>query len=285
MKLLILGHYSYDVLHDSEGGERQERGGTHRVIEWLAGHLSRQDRIIPVFGVQSAEHAGVIQELKALPTVDPVGIYTMETPCHRVHYYPQAGGTRVACVREMAEPIPFERIRKFLDADGVLINMMSGTDIVLETLDEIRMAIRGTPAKLHLDLHNLTLGVGPNGERMRRPVPEWRRWAFMADTLQMNEEEIAGLTMERLTEQQTVGHLLTLGVKGVLVTRGTAGATLFTSEHKQIIRHDVPAPSVPGESGPGSGDRFGGAFFLQYCTTGDPVKSLESAVAALANTR
>jgi sugar/nucleoside kinase (ribokinase family) len=281
MKFLILGHYSYDVLHDSEGAERQTRGGMHQVIERLAGLASRQDRIIPVLGVQSAEHAAIIQELKALPNVDSSGIYPMETPCHRVHYYPQANGTRVACVREMADPIPFERIRKFLDADGVLINMMSGTDLRLETLDEIRMAIRETGTKLHLDFHNLTLGIGPNGERMRRPVPEWRRWAFMADTLQMNEEEIGGLTLERMSEQQTVGHILTLGVKGVVVTRGAMGATLFVSEHKQVIRKDGATPAAPGESGPGSGDRFGAAFFLQYCTTGDLGKSLEFAVAAM----
>jgi hypothetical protein len=284
MRFLILGHYAYDVLHDSEGAERQERGGMHRVIERLAGLASRQDRIVPVFGVQNAEHAGIIQELKAFPNVDVSGIYPMETSCHHVHYYPQASGARVACVREMADPIPFDRIRKFLDADGVLINMMSGTDLRLETLDEIRMAIRGTATKLYLDLHNLTLGVGPDGERRRRPVPEWRRWAFMADTLQMNEEEIGGLTLERMSEEQTVGHLLTLSVRGVVVTRGARGATLFTSEHKQIVQKDVPAPAAPGEPGPGSGDQFGAAFFLQYCTTGDLGKSLEFAVAAMAGT-
>jgi hypothetical protein len=284
MKFLVLGHYSYDVLHDSEGAERQERGGLHRVIERLAGLASRQDRIIPVFGVQSADHAEVTQELKTLPNVDVSGVYAMETPCHRVHYYPQANNTRVACVREMADPIPFDRIRKLLDVDGVLINMMSGTDLRLETLDEIRMAIRGAATKLHLDFHNLTLGVGPNGERLRRPVPEWRRWAFMADTLQMNEEEIAGLTLERMSEQQTVGHLLTLGVKGVVVTRGAMGATLFASEHKHVVRKDVPAPAAGGEPGPGSGDRFGAGFFLQYCTTGDLGTSLEFAVAAMTET-
>lgn len=282
MKFLILGHYSCDVLHDRGGGERLLRGGLHRVIERFSALVSRQDRIIPLFGVHGAEFPAVIQEMKSLPNVETGGIYAMQTPSHRVHYYEQDNGTRVACVGEMAEPIPFDRIRKYLDVDGVLLNMMSGTDIRLETLDEIRMGIRSTGAKLHLDVHNLTLGVGPGGERFRRPVPEWRRWAFMVDVLQMNEEEIAGLAAEPMAEEVTVGHLFTLGVKTIVVTRGAGGASSYVSEHKHVIRKDLPAPAVAGDSGPGRGDLLGAAFFLRYCASGDPASSLGFALASLA---
>jgi sugar/nucleoside kinase (ribokinase family) len=283
MKFLLLGHYAIDVLHDN-GAEQEQRGGMHRVIASMAGLASRQDRIVPVFGVQGEELPALLQELKELPNVDAGGIYAMDTPSHRVHYFPQANGTRVACVKEMADPIPFERIRKFLDADGVLINMMSGADLRLETLDEIRMAIRGTGTKLHLDVHNLTLGVGADGVRIRRPVPEWRRWAFMADILQLNEEEIAGLTAERMPERQAVGHLLTLAVKAVVVTRAVRGATLYTSEHKQTVRKDVAAPPAAADPGVGSGDRFGAAFFLRYCATGNPGEALDFALSTMNGT-
>jgi hypothetical protein len=282
MKLLLLGHYALDVVHGVDGSERLQRGGLHRVIERLSAMASRQDRIIPVFGAQTAECPDIIRELALLPNVDTGGIYAMETPSHRVHYYEQQGNTRVECVKELAAPIPFERIKKYLDADGVLINMMSGADLRLETLDEIRMTVRGTGAKLHLDMHNLTTGVGAEGTRMRRPVPLWRRWAFMVDTLQMNEEEIAGLTAEQMSEQQTVGHLLTLGVKAVLVTRGAAGASLYTSEHRHVVRKDVPALELTARQGPGSGDLFGAAFFLRYCASGDPGAALEYAIKATA---
>ncbi len=284
MKLLILGHFAHDVLHDSEGGEHSVCGGMHRLIERLSNLASHQDRIVPVFGIQAQEHPGVVQELRSMPNVDTGGIYAMETPTHRVHYYEQDNGTRVACVRQAADPIPFDRIKKYLDADGVLINMMSGMDLRLETLDEIRMALRGGGAKLHLDFHNLTTGMGQNGERIRRPLPTWRRWAFMVDIVQMNSEEIAGLASEPMPEEMTVGHLLTLSVKGVLVTRGAGGATLYTSEHKHSVRKDVPAPAAPPEDRPGSGDRFGAGFFLHYCKTTDAAAALEFAAAAMGNT-
>ncbi len=87
MKFLIIGHYAHDVLHDRRGDERILRGGLHRLIERLSALASHQDRIIPVFGVQSGEHPAVVQELKSLPNVDAGGVYAMETPSHRVHYY------------------------------------------------------------------------------------------------------------------------------------------------------------------------------------------------------
>jgi sugar/nucleoside kinase (ribokinase family) len=282
MKLLLLGHYAHDVVHGVDGSERLQRGGLHRVIERLSALASHQDRIIPVFGVQGEEHPDIVRELTRFPNVDTGGIYAMETPSHRVHYYEQRDSTRVECVKELAAPVPFERIKKYLDVDGVLINMMSGVDLRLETLDEIRMTIRGTGAKLHLDVHNLTMDIGAGGERVRRPVPLWRRWGFMVDTLQMNEEEIAGLTAEPMSEQQTIGHLLTLSVKAVLVTRGAAGASLYTSEHKHVLRKDVPAPELTGRQEPGSGDLFGAAFFLRYCVTGDAAGALDYAIAETA---
>src|SRR5512136_2026358 len=106
MKFLLLGHYAYDVLHDN-GAEHQQHGGMHRAIAFMAGLASRQARLVPVFGVQSKELPEVVQELKEMPNVDVGGIYAMETPSHRVHYFLQPDGTRIDCVREMAEPIPF----------------------------------------------------------------------------------------------------------------------------------------------------------------------------------
>ena len=79
------------------------------------------------------------------------------------------------CAKDIASPIPFERIRRHLDADALLVNMVSGYDLTLETMDEIRMTVRGRGVPIHFDYHNLTLGIGAGNQRMRRPLPEWRR--------------------------------------------------------------------------------------------------------------
>ncbi|MEK7670868.1 MAG: carbohydrate kinase family protein [Bacteroidota bacterium] len=156
--------------------------------------------------------------------------------------------------------------------------MISGFDVSVNTLDEIRMAVREKKVPIHFDYHNLTLGVKDNYERFRRPVSDWRRWVFMTDTVQLNEEEIAGLTVEKSTEQQTVGHLLTLSVKGVVVTRGERGASLFYNEHKKVVRKDIDGLNVErSRDATGCGDVFGAAFHLHYVKTRDLIAAAEFA--------
>jgi sugar/nucleoside kinase (ribokinase family) len=282
MKFLILGHFSYDVFHGADGSEQLQPGGLQRAIRHLAGLCGHQDRIIPVSCVGVSDHATILEEMSDLQNVDLSGLYVQDVPTHRVHYYPGNNGSVVACVKDFSPPIPFERIKRSLDADGVLVNMMSGVDVRLETLDDIRMAVRGSHTRLHFDFHNLTLGIGPNAERIRRPIIDWRRWAFMMNTVQLNEEEIAGLSAERLTEQQAAGHLLTLSVAGVLVTRGAGGASLYFNEHKKILRKDFPARQDGSPGAVGNGDLFGATFLWNYCKTSDLLAATERAVAGAA---
>jgi len=67
--------------------------------------------------------------------------------------------------------------------------MLSGKDITVETIDEIRLEVRGKKIPIHLDMHCLTIGVNDDGTRVRNPMADWRRWCFMIDSVQMNEEE------------------------------------------------------------------------------------------------
>lgn len=210
--------------------------------------------------------------------MDPSGIYTLEAPTNAIHVYKQPTGTRIACAADIAPAIPFDRIKKFLGVDAAIVNMASGFDITLETLDMIRMELRPRSTPIHFDYHNLSMGVSGNGERFRRPIPDWRRWAFMNTSVQLNEEETVGLAMEKLTEAQTVGHLLTLGVHAVLITRGAGGSTLFTSEHKKVLRHDFPAEEgVGGHDSTGLGDIFGAAFAFHHAQHADMAAATEFA--------
>ena len=270
MKILLLGHLCIDVAHPPGAEASESWGGIANAVAALAGLVDRNDVILPVAGVGREDQKAFSAWLAELPSVDASGIFPLEGPTNRIHLYEQDDGTHIACTKNMAPPIPFERIRKLLVADALLISMASGADISIDTLDLVRLEIRPRATPVHFDYHNLTLGVNEKGERFRRPLPDWRRWAFMIPSVQLNEEEIAGLSLERMREEQTIGHLLTLGVKGVVVTRAARGATLYTSEHKKILRHDIAGVPAPGPASTiGLGDAFGAAFLFHHAGSGD----------------
>jgi sugar/nucleoside kinase (ribokinase family) len=285
LKLLILGHLSVDVLHQPDGTFKESYGGIARVVQALSSLVEKGDRVIPVSGVHSDDLQSITNLFRSFPGVDTSGLYTQDAPTHRVQFFPREDGQAVACTKHIAPPIPFDRINDFLDVDGILINMFSGFDITLDTLDAIRMAVRSRGTMIHLDYHNLTQGVSREGERFRRPLVEWRRWAFMIDTVQLNEEELGGLTVERLNEEQIVGHFLALGVKGVVVTRGHRGACLYWSERKKVLHDDVAPEESETDDHAGMGDLFGAVFQFRHVKSSDMLASARFAQTFLSSWR
>ena len=279
MRFLLLGHFCFDVHHPPDGAEHVRYGGIYHAMAAMASMMEKGDSALPVFGLGKADYDEVIARLAGLSNVSTEGIFKLPGSTGRVHFFSSPDRPPVECSRDIAPPIPYDKIRRHLSVNGVLVNMFSGSDIALETLDHIRMSIRSHNIKLHFDYHNLTLGIGEEHRRYRRPVEEWRRWAFMTDTVQLNEEEIAGLTPDHMTEEHTVAHLLTLGIKGVVITRGAGGASIFINEHKHVIRVDIPGISVNGgkTDTTGCGDVFGAAFHYHYTKTSDLRASAEFA--------
>ncbi|HTO95203.1 MAG TPA: carbohydrate kinase family protein [Bacteroidota bacterium] len=288
MKLLVLGHLCIDCSHPAGEPPRERWGGIANAIAAIGALAGGGDSVLPVCGVGKGDEQRFLSWLKRFPAVDPSGVFALDGPTNRIEIYEKGKGLSVACTKDVAPPVPFEKIRRFLSADGILINMVSGSDISLATLDQIRMEVRARETPVHLDFHNLTTEIGRERERFRRPLEEWRRWAFMVTTVQMSEEEASGLAVDRLAEQQLVGHLLTLGVSGVIITRGARGATLFVNEHKKVVRHDIAGIPAEGASvRMGLGDVFGGAFLYRFVSTSDMMGSAEFAnqTAALAASR
>lgn len=270
MKFTVIGHFSFDVFHHLDGGEERRPGGIFFAVAALASLAGEDDSVQPVFGVGAKDVDAVKEKFSAYPSIDASGIFQLEGDTNEVHYFIQGEKTTTECSKNIAPPIPFSNIKPYLSTNGILLNMISGSDITLETLDEIRLAIREKNIPLHLDLHNLTLGVNPDASRFRRPLSDWRRWCFMVDSVQMNEEEAAGLTMERYDEELLAKQMLPLMVKGMCITRGGKGATLFRQDHKQILRNDVNGDFSSSFTA-GCGDVFGAAFLFSVCKWNIPL--------------
>jgi sugar/nucleoside kinase (ribokinase family) len=180
------------------------------------------------------------------------------------------------CISILPELLP-EHINPNLIAslDGLFINMISGFDISVETIEWIRSH---TDAHIHLDVHALTLGKLSERGRHFTPVENWQRWALAVDSVQLNQNEAlyfpprsskpyVTMMQEIITDNREHSVILTRAEKGCIAYNITSNA-----------KHLIPSRMIETIDTTGSGDVFGGVFALEK-TMG---KTLEEA-ATIAN--
>ncbi|RPI04412.1 MAG: carbohydrate kinase family protein [Ignavibacteriae bacterium] len=279
MTLTIIGHLCKDLIHlpGKEEAVEESFGGIMFTLLTLANLMGERDCIQPVFGVGQADYDALMEQLSPYKNVDVSGIYKFKGPTNQVQlFYQQDAKTRVECSKNISASIPFNRIKPYLDGDGVLINMISGSDITLETLGYIRMEVRERGIPIHFDFHSLTLGTDQEFKRFRRSITDWRRWCFMLNTIQMSEEEALGLSAERYDEKTLTNHMMPLMVETLLITRSERGVTVIVQDiHKKLTQKDIAGVSFgPTVDATGCGDVFGAAFLYNL------LKSKDSFIAA-----
>lgn len=153
--------------------------------------------------------------------------------------------------------VPFEALNKF---DGIFINMITGFDINVEDLQQIRKNYNGL---IYLDVHSLARGIDDNYRRNFRKIPKVDKWISSVDILQANDHELFTLS-EKSSENEISEELLQCGIKTVLVTKGERGASLYTMKNEKVISLIIPAIQVETKNKVGCGDVFGAAFFSSY---------------------
>ena len=274
MTIIVIGHLCLDVIDHPDGNETQSYGGILFSVATLANLLASTDTIYPVLGVGKNEYDAFIDQLSAYPNVDTSGIYHFDAPTNQVRLVYTTSAKRIECSKHIADPVPLKKIQPYLNADMILVDMISGFDITLETLDEIRIAVREKHTPIYMDVHSLTLGTAEDFTRFHRPVDTWRRWLFMLHAAQMNEEEAAILSPEKLNEQSFANHTLALNTNSLLITRGERGCTAFIDERKHVKRFDIPGIPIQQAVDPtGCGDVFAAAYCAHYMRTKDILAS------------
>jgi len=275
MKITLIGHFCVDIFHHADGSEEKKLGGIYHAVAAMANIALESDVLFPVFGVGANEIEEVRSTLREYSNIDLTGIFLLEGDSNYVHYFDD---NPKECVQSVSPPIPFKSIEPFLNVDGIYINMISGRDIALETLDHIRLAVRSAHVPIHLDMHCLALGINPDGTRFSRAMSDWRRWCFMTDSIQMNEEEAHNITMEHYHEEAFAKQMMPLMVKAFVITRGKNGATLFRDEHKTLKRNDFNEGANENPvSVIGSGDIFGASFLYRYLQTKNYIEAAKFA--------
>lgn len=282
MRIAVIGHLCKDMVHltDASGHERlsESYGGIFWTIAALANLLSGSDVVYPVFGIGSTEFDTVMNRLRRYENVDMAGIYRMDGPTNQVHlFYGTNRSQRVECSKHISGPIPFERMGQFTGIDGILVNMVSGFDITPDTQKRLVTEARKRNIHVHFDFHSLSLGIDHEYKRFRSPVARWREWCTGNNSVQMSEEEAAGLTPEHLDERSLSETVLSENCHAMIVTRDRRGGTLFHRVGGQVRTHDFHGIETDNYDPTGCGDVFGAAYLLEFLKNRDHIQAVEYA--------
>lgn len=159
------------------------------------------------------------------------------------------------------------------DFDGILINMITGFDIDLTQLKEIR---KSTKALIYFDVHTLSRGLNENMHRDFRLIPDFNKWAENIDIIQCNEHEIFTLSDQK-NENEIIREMFDCGIKIMLVTKGDSGVRVYYQNKSEVGSYFRAAKQVSHNNKVGCGDVFGAVFFYGYISSGDIFKAAELA--------
>lgn len=280
MRIAVVGTVVCDRIVYTDGREIHSLGGIHYTVA-VAAHLCPPDwEILPICRIGRDALPAVLDAWGEFPNVRRDGIRPAARPNTRVTLLYRKPTEREEYTTLPMAPLGTEELYPALSADVCVINFITGSDVKLAALRFLRESYRGM---LYLDIHSLTLGIAPDGQRYYRYPRRWREYARAADCLQLNEYEAACLAQLRPDERtlealrsfavlllsNLSGRLrlvnLTLGERGSLMAcRGRDGS--ITCEHVPGLRVSVVDPT-------GCGDTYAIAFLVRYIATGDPLEA------------
>jgi len=158
--------------------------------------------------------------------------------------------------------------------DGILINMITGFDITLDQLRQIRNNYSGL---IFIDIHTLSRGLSADYKREFRLIPDFDNWAKCLDIIQVNQHELFTLSNKK-SEMDIVEDILAIGVKIISVTKGDLGAKIYYKNQNEIASYFVAAKKIINPNIIGCGDVFGASFFYSYIRNKNAIGSLNKAV-------
>jgi hypothetical protein len=224
-----------------------------------------------------------------------IGLWKTEALTNRVRLVYSSAHERIEhCPNVLPRLTGFQLSPSLVSSlDALFINIISGYDVSLETLEFALTNAERRPY-IHLDIHALVLGPlstsmpGSDtfGEgRKPRGVRKWKRWLNLADSVQMNEFEARWLGDPEInSEAELLAYVERrrnqLAVHDIIITRAERGASLYEVRSGEVHHAVAPKNSHSDRSvtPTGSGDVFGSAYVFALLNGSTPDAALEEAV-------
>jgi hypothetical protein len=294
MRVGVIGSFVWDIIYgrDPRRDPVEEWGGITYALSAFDAALPDSWQIVPLAKVGSDLWPHARQFVNGLRRIAPDAIpIEVPDPNNRVRLEYDTDELRSEILTGGVPPWSWVGLRPLLrDLDALYINLISGFELDLETLQLIRRHFSGP---IYVDLHSLLLGIQPDGTRFPRPIADPRAWFACADLLQVNEQEMSLMAPDPMALAATAMHA---GVQSLLVTLGKRGVVYFLSpgfdrlvdlHRPEELRNGtvrtalIPAEAVDSAGDPtGCGDVFGATYFSRLLTGDTFAVALKAAIHA-----
>ena len=278
-RIALLGTINRDTIRTPDGIETESYGGILYSLLPLSAIVKDSAQIFPVVNVGEDMRDVVKGYLEPCSNIsfDAVS-FVPDKNTHCFMVYDEQGNKQETLLGGVPK-LTFEQLSPYLDADALIVNFITGTELELETLQHVRSE---SSAPIFMDIHSLTLGIDDQNRRFWRVPPRWEEWVACTDVIQMNEQEAALLAGSDLdTEAKTTdfaNRILDNGSTVVLVTRNKNGAdAIYRRDGQTILHHSPPQPAGVPQDETGCGDVFLMGFMSRYLDEQDPVTASLSA--------
>ena len=261
MKLLVLGHSVADII-DFNNKKTFKPGGIFYSIIALNNFKENDDKISLVTAVDSNHYHLFKDEYEKLD--EKFFIRVDRVPV--VHLKIEPDKERHETYENINQNLLYN-INNLNLFDGILINMITGFDITLQQLKEIRKNFNGP---IYFDVHTLSRGLNNKMQRYFRTIPQFNQWASCIDMLQVNKNELGTLN-EKVTDEEIIKEALSYGIKYIILTLEEKGAKVFYLEEGILKSIYEPAIKVDVKNKVGCGDVFGALFFYSYISVGKEI--------------
>ena len=294
MRLGVIGSFVWDVIYgrDPRREPVEEWGGITYALSAFDAALPASWHIVPLARVGSDLWPQARRFVSGLRRVAPDAMpIEVAAPNNRVRIEYSTDELRSEILQGGVTAWTWAGLRPLLrDLDALYINLISGFELELETLQLIRRHFHGP---IYLDLHSLLLGIQADGTRVPRPIADPRAWFGCADLLQVNEQEMSLMAPDPMALAATAMHagvqslIVTLGKRGVVYVLAPGFDRLEDLRRAQELRVGpvrtalVPAEQVDTPGDPtGCGDVFGATYFSRLLTGDTFGVSLRAAIRA-----
>ena len=267
MKLLVIGQSVVDYVKTADKIIVQPGG----IFYTVTGLLSCADKIDAIFLCTSIEKANYNLFSDVCEKVNTT-FFQKAGSIPKVHLNLESGKERHEKYENLTDKlnVSFHNLDEF---DGILINMITGFDISLDQLIEIRKNYKGI---IYFDVHTLSRGLDENMNRNFRKIQNFNEWAECLNIIQVNQSELKTIS-DAETEIDAARELLNKGPGALIVTKENLGARVYSKKNDEIISVYVSALKVGVRNKVGCGDVFGAVFFYNYIKHRDLLKAVSSA--------